>query len=137
MTVVTANPTLDQRRAAHAWKAIDRLKQKPEADRKAVQRAAKKLPMRILTAGLGHALLFVKTKDKAPSLLSDLSHWVLLERHGKPGEAGADHLLKAIIDGNSDDLRHHMVEAIAWLAWFSRFAEAEFGADEETGDAEP
>jgi CRISPR-associated protein Cmr5 len=133
MTVATTGPTLDQRRAAHAWKAIDRL---PEADRKAIQRAAKKLPMRILTAGLGHALLFVKVKDKAPSLLSDLSQWVLLERHAKPGQSGAD-LLAAIINGNADDLRRHMVEAIAWLAWFNRFAEAKFGAAEETGDAEP
>lgn len=140
MTTGTVGPTLDQRRAAHAWQAIGHLKENQEKPRKAIQRAAKKLPMRILTAGLGHALLFVESKKTAPCLLSELSQWLLLEWHAKPEEkekADANHLLQAIIDGNSDDLRRYMAETIAWLAWFNRFAEAEFGAIDETEDAEP
>jgi CRISPR-associated protein Cmr5 len=106
--------TLDQRRAAHAWKTIDAIRS--DVNRKDIVRAAKKLPVRIMTAGLGHALAFVaaknKTKNKAIKLLESLSGWVLVEK--TPTQpASAPNLLQAIINGNSDTLRRYSAETLA------------------------
>ena len=135
--------TLDQRRATNAWNVICTLKSKPEAEQKRIQRAAKQLPVRIMTAGLGHALLFVHTKGKASALLTALSQWVCFERYGKSpkpkepkGPEKLPHIIQGIKDGSADDLRRYTAETIAWLAWFNRFAEAEFGAVDIAGDDE-
>lgn len=134
--------TLDQRRATSAWEAIEAFR---HTDRRAdIVRAAKKLPIRIMTAGLGHALLFVKAKDKAPDLLTFLSAWVLRPQPATTAEssvfnkaaptprvstAGSPDLLASVRTGSSDALRRHTAEAMAWLGWFNRFAEAEFPKD--------
>lgn len=118
--------TLDQRRAADAWTAVDALRS--ESNRKDITRAAKKLPIRILTAGLGHALLFIRVKDKAPALLDRLSEWVLEKRPAVKTSEKPD-LMERIRNGSGDDLRRHTAEVLAWLVWFNRFAEAEFPKD--------
>jgi CRISPR/Cas system CMR-associated protein Cmr5 small subunit len=85
---MTSRPTLDQRRAQDAWTFIEAIRSRPEAERKDIVRAAKKLPVRIITAGLGHALQFVKAKNKASDLLTHLSGWSL-ERRSPPAAGGA------------------------------------------------
>lgn len=136
--------TLDQRRATDAWNVICTLKEQQDATQpKRVQRAAKQLPVRIMTAGLGHALLFVLAKGKASDLLTALSQWVCFKRYRKspePKEPNKSeklpHIIQGIKDGSADDLRRYTAETIAWLAWFNRFAEAEFGAVDMAGDDE-
>ncbi len=68
--------TLDQRRAAHAWAAVEELPGKIGGD---YAREAKRLPVRMLTSGLGHALAFLRAKSKRGDtnerLLHDLSDW--------------------------------------------------------------
>ncbi|CAK0779650.1 CRISPR-associated protein Cmr5 [Azospirillaceae bacterium] len=170
--------TLDQRRAAHAWTIIDSIRD--AANRKDVTRAAKKLPLQIMTAGLGHALAFVKAKGKAPRLIEGMSEWALAERNKPDGNrtqpakndapkmapaapsktltlsgqskappsvplgrypdasplksnTSHDIFRSTIIEGNSDTLRCHTAEVLAWLMWFNRFAEAEFPKDVEEG----
>jgi CRISPR-associated protein Cmr5 len=120
-------PTLDQRRAHHAWNAVQRAKQKQgdheKQDPKKFGGQVKKLPTRILAAGLGQALAFLRAKDYAPGLLAELSDWIntrIPPRQGEPKD-----LLERIVQGNSDFLRRATDEVLAYLLWLNRFAEAE------------
>ncbi|MBA2226670.1 MAG: type III-B CRISPR module-associated protein Cmr5 [Gemmataceae bacterium] len=119
--------TLDQRRANHAWNAVQRAKQKQDQherqDPKKFGGQVKKLPTRILAAGLGQALAFLKAKDYAPGLLAELSDWIKTRIPPRKGEP--DDLLERIIQGNSDFLRRATDEVLAYLVWLNRFAEAE------------
>ncbi|HVC96170.1 MAG TPA: type III-B CRISPR module-associated protein Cmr5 [Pirellulales bacterium] len=122
-----AAATLDQRRAAHAWEVIQRAKQKQgdhaRQDPKKFGGQAKKLPTRIMAAGLGQALAFLKAKGYAPGLLAELTDWVGVRIQIKPD--GAKELLERIVKGDSDFLRRATDEVLAYLTWLNRFAEAE------------
>lgn len=128
--------TIEQRRAAHAWQTIQEVR--------AVEGAAadfaghaKKLPMRIRAAGLGQALAFVAAKGKLGTpgdvkpgprqLLADLGGWVLDERglrgDSKPNDPQA--LIREIQNRDAAFLKRATLEAMGWLAWVNRFAEAE------------
>jgi CRISPR-associated protein Cmr5 len=128
------NQTLDQRRAQHAWgKIIDQATIKDgqrQYDDKAKEyaREAKKLPTRIMAAGLGQALAFIlaKAKDKKPNLKrlhEDLTDWVIKQRPMSAKKP--DSLIESIIEGDSDFLRRATDEVLAYLLWLNRFAEAE------------
>lgn len=127
----TSKPTLDQRRAKHAWQAVTTAKQK-EAGFKDFCMHARRLPMRIMASGLGQALAFLKAKDYAPQLLEELGDWVLDKRANpastkpKPNDEA---LLRQIIEKDSDFLRRATDETIAYLQWLNRFAEAEGPAE--------
>src|SRR5262249_17223484 len=85
-------PTLDQRRAQHPWEAVCAFARKADDgkrhygdDAKEYAREAKKLPARIMAAGLGQALAFIlaKAKDKKPNLSrlhEHLTNWVIQKR---------------------------------------------------------
>jgi len=135
--------TLDQRRAAHAWDAVEKVvqkypptitkvdgKEKKQPHEKARKYGihSKKLPSRIMAAGLGQSLAFLLAKDYCPDLLQALSHWVLNKKEYPPSAdklPAADALLKAVIGGDSDTLRLHTAEALAYLQWLVRFVEAQ------------
>lgn len=130
-------PTLDQRRAAHAWEAVQKAK---KLDRSAAQTyggEAKKLPMRIMAAGLGHALAFIvakaaKKKGLQP-LHDDVTDWVIRKR---PLKARApESLIESIVQADAGFLRLATDETLAYLQWLNRFAEAEGLTDDaERGD---
>ena len=134
-TTGTTGSTLGQRRAQHAWEAVKsaKLKAGPHAkqDPKKFGGQAKKLPTRIMAAGLGQALAFLKAKDYAPGLLLELADWVLLKRNNRSGQA--PDLLQQVVEGNSNFLRRATDETLAYLQWLNRFAEAEGLTDEEGG----
>jgi CRISPR-associated protein Cmr5 len=126
-TSTKPGPTLDQRRAKHAWGVVQRAKKREgaheEQDPKKFGGQVKKLPTRIMAAGLGQALAFLKAKNYAPGLLADLSEWMRLRIPPKPGEP--TDLLERIIQGDSDFLRRATDEVLAYLIWLERFAEAQ------------
>jgi len=131
--VPTKQQTLEQRRAGHAWDVVQRAKQKQNLHQNQEPKKfgghAKKLPMRIMAAGLGQALAFLKAKDYAPGLLAELSAWIgkrIPPKQGEPTE-----LLERIVKGDSDFLRRATDEVLAYLTWLNRFAEAEGLTDEE------
>ena len=122
---------LDQERAAHAAVCIKRIKERNEKDDYA--REAKKMPVRIMNAGLGQALVFLAAKahrkDRINKILErlelDLKDWVI----GKCAICSYSldaSLLENIIHQNatSDDLRRATNEVLAYLQWLNRFAEA-------------
>ena len=129
-TTEGSKPTLDQRRAKHAWQAVTAAKN--ERDFKDFCMHARRLPVRIMASGLGQALSFLNAKGYAPGLLREIGDWVLDKRE-KPGSAkpkpAENELIKRIIDGNSDFLRRATDETIAYLQWLNRFAEAEGPAE--------
>jgi CRISPR-associated protein Cmr5 len=133
-TMSHSTPTLDQRRANHAWNAIISQATVKDGQRqyddkaKEYAREARKLPTRILSAGLGQALAFIlaKAKDKKPNLKrlhEDLTDWVIRQRPMSAKKPNS--LIESIIEGDSDFLRRATDEVLAYLVWLNRFAEAE------------
>ncbi len=146
MSPVSHQPrqTLDQRRASHAWDVVREIDKKypprieckdgkdkkfPHEQAKKFGGQAKKLPTRIMAAGLGQALAFLKAKGYAPELLVELSKWMEQRLPPKPGES--KDLLERIVKGNSEFLRRATDEVMAYLLWLNRFAEAEGLTDED------
>lgn len=133
-------PTLDQRRARHAWEAVERIKNAGGKMAGDYAREVKRLPVRIVTAGLGHAIAFLRAKgdpgggDANATLLSDLADWVLDKRRDvasrRPTPSSAA-LIEAIVKGDATFLQVSTDEALAYLQWLGRFAEAELKPSEE------
>lgn len=147
-----AQPSLtpDQRRARHAWAAVDgivkahirtekdkkdnKVKRVVDADGKEFGRQAKRLPTRILSSGLGQALAFLHAKKYVPDLLHELGDWILDKRRNPDStrqKPPVDALLREIVNSSSETLRRHTDEALAYLQWLNRFAEAEGLTKEE------
>jgi CRISPR-associated protein Cmr5 len=136
---VSEKPTLDQRRARHAWEAVKSFaaahpkneeggKRVRDEKAKKYGTQARKLPSRIMASGLGQALAFLLAKGDCPELLSSLADWVLDKRKSADSRQPApapDQLLVWVVKGSSDDLRLATAEALAYLQWLIRFAEAE------------
>jgi len=124
------NQTIEQRRARHAWKVVSELGEDGGAQEYA--REAKKLPVRILSSGLGQALVFLAAKstkkEKVAQISEDLSRWVLEEQ-----KLGKGDLLENIIQGDADFLRRATAESLAYLQWLNRFAEAKGLGEAEEG----
>jgi CRISPR/Cas system CMR-associated protein Cmr5 small subunit len=116
---------LDQKRASHAWNVIQQVKLE-EDKQKEFKIQVKKLPARILAAGLGQSLAFLEAKHAAP-LLRALADWInrheLAGGHPSPDQ---DRLLLRVVQGDADFLRFATAECLAYLQWLVRFADAEF-----------
>lgn len=138
-----SRPTLEQRRAAHAWKAVTALAIRIEGGRRIYdgaaveyEREAHKLPIRIIASGLGQALAFIEAKAKGKKLdklLKDLTDWA--KERPLPLKR-PDSLLLSVVEGDSDFLRRATEETLAYLQWLNRFLEAEIGKDKATGGGE-
>ncbi len=117
--------TLDQRRAAHAWATIEKLRDSKQK----LGPEAKRLPMRILSSGLGPALQFLKVRarrtkqEEKPEMrvLDAVSAW-LAEARPPLGERD---LILRIVTGDASFLQYATDESLAYLEWLIRFAEAE------------
>ena len=124
--------TLAQQRASHAWKAVEAACKGHGAEDYA--REAKRLPVRIMTSGLGQALSFLNAKsgDGRVRLANDLASWLIKGRGlgGRRGEADGKALILAITEGDADFLRRATEEAQLYLQWLTRFAEAEINTED-------
>jgi CRISPR-associated protein Cmr5 len=117
--------TLDQQRAAHAWTVVEQMKGKskePTREKKEFGTQAKKLPTRIMAAGLGQALAFLHAKEYAKDLQAALSDWLKIRRPLKTAED--ERLLVRVIQGDADFQRYATAECLAYLVWLVRFADA-------------
>lgn len=129
-----SRPSLDQRRARHAWQVVERAAKLKEPNDFA--REAKRLPVRIKTAGLGQVLAFLAAKggEARRLLLVQLGDWLLKKRELAQWPQGAredNALVKAIINGDANLLRRATEETLLYLQWLTRFSEAELGTGEE------
>ncbi len=130
-------PTLDQRRARHAWQSVERARGLPDAADFA--REVKRLPVRIRSAGLGQALAFLSAKsakcgtDARSQILLDVGDWLLKQRGLGSAESKVDKtsVLRIIIEGDANLLRRASGETMAYLQWLGRFSEAQIGSAED------
>ena len=118
---MSTRQTQEQERAAQAWKDVrDDVKGKKEfaSEYKALAASA---PADIQTNGLGQTLAFWLSKGKGEhkTLYRHLSTWVVQ----KMGQG--DDLLRWITQTDSTRYRRATVEALAFLGWLKRFAQAD------------
>lgn len=118
--------TWEQQRAAHAWGVVQKV-QPDKKNAKEFGTQAKKLPVRILTSGLGPSLAFLRAKKYAPELADALNEWIGMcswaKRATETSGKDAD-LMQKIIQGDAEFLRLATDECMAYLQWLVRFAEA-------------
>lgn len=111
--------TQEQRRAEQAWKNVHNEVRKDFAtEYKALVSSA---PADIQTNGLGQTVAFWLSKGKSQheTLYRHLSDWVMQEMD----EQGD--LMRWITQTDSSRYRQATVEALAFLGWLKRFAQAE------------
>ncbi|MCS7032254.1 MAG: type III-B CRISPR module-associated protein Cmr5, partial [Gloeomargarita sp. SKYG116] len=95
---------------------------------------ARKTPTFVLTNGLGQTLAFLKSKGKNDPnnehtvVFRHLSGWVLSQMNGNNRDSN---LLDWLLNNDSNAYRRATVEALAFLNWLKRFAEAELPTDEQ------
>lgn len=133
--------TLDQQRANQAWNDIQSVANRPDEFKKKYGSLARKVPMLVLTNGLGQTLAFVVSKAKFKEqpqkrgpdaqahgeLFNHLSSWTM--RQVAPNIHNQN-LLDWVLNSNSNAYRQATTEALAYLVWLKRFAEAELPTEE-------
>lgn len=113
-------PTMEQRRAAHAW---ERARQGVQAHPKEYANSAKGLPALIMNSGLMQVMAFLHDKGGRHDLLGrHLRDW-LHESRGTPieFEAFMEYLLK---EAEPREFQAITTEAFAWLKWLRQMAPA-------------
>jgi len=126
--------SLEQERARVAWEKVrDVAKTNYQ---KEYGQLAKSAPADIQANGLGQTLAFWRargSKDGKPKDGGNNAHWKLQEHvsawvMGQMEQQHRDGLLCWIMaEASTDDYRRATAEAIAFLNWLKRFAEAELG----------
>ena len=118
--------TIEQKRARAAWDGVLAVKEQ-ESYKEKYLALVKSAPADVLTNGLGQTLAFLKAKgkDEHKALSTHLSRWVCPQM----GWTQNDDLLRKLTepDAGSDVYRRTTAEALAYLVWLKRFAEAELG----------
>ena len=120
--------SLEQDRAAFAWVAVKSVKGKNfEKDYKSL---VKKVPILIMTNGLGNTLGYLKSKkgkEQHEELIGNINRWATKR------EFGGEDTLEWIMDGKTSSFQVMQAsrEILRMLNWLKRFATAELeGADE-------
>lgn len=125
--------TLAQRRAAHALGCIKRHSEKGAGIYKNYLSYVEALPATILMNGLGQACatLLSKAEGKLTKphgmLYADVQDWLCSEDAAAPyrnATGGDDRLVQAIIAKGESAYLHAQVEALEYLVWLKKFANA-------------
>ncbi len=130
--------SLEQDRAKASWECIDQVKKKNEqlSEKKKYAREygglAQSAPADIQASGLGQTLAFWRAKgfekghpridDAHAEILEHVSAWLGKQRILPDGRDALEWIAK---DASTDDYRRASAEAVAFLTWLKRFAEAE------------
>lgn len=132
--------SLEQERAAQAWECVNEAKQKTYArEYGALARGA---PADVQANGLGQTLAFWRAKgyehgkpkqNEHYGLFEDASGWL----RRRLSLAGQQDVVEWIATkAKTDEYRRATAEAIAFLVWVKRFAEAELPRAGTSGGAE-
>lgn len=116
--------TLEQQRASQAWRNVCEVATQSYA--KEYRGLARQFPSYILTNGLAPALAFLKAKgEKQHTKLYDhIANWVSKQLK----RTGPADLLRMLLDCDSYTYMQATEEALAFVTWLKRFAEAEIKA---------
>jgi CRISPR-associated protein Cmr5 len=126
--------TLEQNRATQAWKDVQEVVSERQKE-KEYKSLVKGAPSVILTNGLLQTLAFYQSKKQLhhSKLLKHLSNWVVkqlsLGGSNQGLSAGDNSLALALRTGDSARLRLATQEALAYLQWLRRFADAQIEGD--------
>ena len=127
--------TLDQRRAADALEKIQALEEAGAGTYGNYKSYVKALPANILMSGLGQAAATVRSRNRAGyrQLYEHLSGWLCGDDENAPYRNYSGGLIQAIVDHDQDHYIRAQAEAMAYLEWLRKFAEAflEGGEEEE------
>jgi CRISPR-associated protein Cmr5 len=135
MSAKSLQKTLEQQRAQQAWMCVQEVTSKPLDFKKKYGSLARKVPMLVLTNGLGQTLAFLKEKgkndpaDEHTVLFRHLSSWVLSQVDPSAAASNGD-LLRWVLQNDSAAYRRATMEALAFLTWLERFAEAELPTED-------
>ena len=125
--------TLAQRRAAHALRCIEELKSQGQESYGNYKSYVKALPANILMSGLGQAVATVRSRDRKgyPQLYAHLDDWLCGDDHDAPyrqyqsaNPRNSSRLLYAITEHDQDIYVRAQAEAMAYLEWLRKFADA-------------
>ena len=121
--------TLEQERAKKAWECVQEAKKQGKEYGKKYGSLARSAPADIQANGLGQTLAFWRAKKKeahCQDLLQHVSGWV----QGQMQLGAPAGLLNWIMEqASTDEYRLATSEAMAFLMWLKRFAEAELGEE--------
>lgn len=125
--------TLAQRRAADALKNIEELRSKGKDSYGNYKSYVKALPANILMSGLGQAVATVRSRDRKgyPQLYEHLAGWLCGPDEDAPYRNHPGGLLKAIVERDQDLYIRAQAEAMAYLEWLRKFADAFLEGGEE------
>jgi CRISPR-associated protein Cmr5 len=117
--------TLQQKRAAQAHTDVNRVSGDAQKEYGSLVRG---LPALVQSDGLASTLVFLKAKGKTHhrAAYDHVSMWVM----GHLTNDADDDLLEWLLKVNSFEYRQATTEALAYIAWLKRFAEAR-GLDNE------
>jgi CRISPR-associated protein Cmr5 len=120
----TGRELLDQRRAAHALKAVKRVANEPPSLQSDYVRRVQSLGAAILTNGLGQAAATYRAAGAgSQAVYNDLSDWLCHGSHYAPFQEHDD-LLQAICDADRAQYMRAVSESLAWVTWLKKFAVA-------------
>jgi CRISPR-associated protein Cmr5 len=126
---------LEHERAKEAWSSIDFVNTKYDdiGFKKNYRSIVMKLPTLIITNGLGQTIAFLKAKGKndenkpEEKLYRDIEKW--LDKRIQWNARGE--LIEKVIALPSDNFRSATTEALSYLSWMKRFADAVLPKEED------
>jgi CRISPR-associated protein Cmr5 len=128
MTQLSRQQTLEQQRATKAWELVSQVKEDPRGTKfqNEYNSWVKKVPVLILTNGLGQTLAFLPSKGDGAKerLYQHLSIWLMGQMSWSPQAHQKTDLLECLIQEPSATYRRATVETLAFLNWLKRFADA-------------
>lgn len=137
--------TMEQLRAADAWQKVKALYEARGNDGQAdwndkFASYAESLPATILMCGLGQAAATLlaaaggKREDPHYKLYEYLESWLCRDDPQRAPYPRARNLMDAIIANDRDAYMRAQDEALAWLAWLKKFAQAYLKEPKGGGD---
>jgi len=124
----------DNKRAIDAWNCVDYVEKECDSEkfRKEYRSCVLKLPVLILTNGLGQTLAFLKSKGKGNEknahqrVYLDIQSWLFSKesRIDWGNIVVSRDLIERVINVPSGAYRHITSETLAFLNWLKRFTEA-------------
>ncbi|KKM12002.1 CRISPR-associated protein Cmr5 [Clostridiales bacterium PH28_bin88] len=120
---------LQQLRAADALRRVKEMESQDDDQQEKYVSYVNGLPATILINGLGQAAATLLSAAKGIKsdphyfLYRHLQLWLCREEKEAP-YAGAGDLMQAIVDGERGTYQRAQVEALAWLEWVKKFANA-------------
>jgi len=132
----TKRQSLEQKRASQAFEEVSWVKvQRDKEWAKSYRSLVEGLPPMILSNGLGQSLAYLLGRaegdQKRPEsyICSRLEKWVMGEVRGLSGQG----LLQALMEADIATYRRAQLEALAYLQWVKRFAQAMLPKGEDQG----